>query len=491
MTCFLNQIGNNINISTYTKILLMKFLKFLFFSLFLIPTTYASHNMAGAITYKHISGFTYEVTITTYTENSGLFPQSGPTELEINWGDGNTGIILRDSFRSIINTSIQENKYSSLHTYSSAGTYTVSMTDPNRNDNILNIYNGASINIEFHIESTIAVSPDSNFINNSVDYLAPPILYAEVNKPFTYNLTTSDPDGDVLTYELVTPKEGHQTDINTYFIPDSSAINIINGELTWNSPQTIGNYVFSVMVREYRNGTFVGATLVDFQLIVGPAITNGFFVGYTPWDTDSNGNLSFTVSPNDSINLTLNYIDSTTNKSSTTIDLLVYSEALSKGATASSQTISPYEKVETFTWVPNASHLRCAPYIVTFRGATYFSESISKDLTVMIWVRDQSNTNACNQEVWQVTPTNKIQQDASVTIFPNPFGEQITLAIPESIIQEDLQFVLWNSLGQQIRIENIQETKQTIELKTLNKGYYFYQLLGKDGLISSGKLIRE
>ncbi|MCH2044080.1 MAG: T9SS type A sorting domain-containing protein [Saprospiraceae bacterium] len=469
----------------------MKFLKFLFFSLFLIPSTYATHNMAGMITYKHISGFTYEVTITTYTETSGSSLSADRYELEIHWGDGNSEIIERDSFRSIINTSIQENKYTSLHTYSSTGTYTVSMTDPNRNESIINIYGGISENTPFHIESTIAISPNSSFSNSSVDYLAPPILYTEVNEPFSYNLSASDPDGDVLTYELVTPKEGLLTDISTYIIPDSSAINIINGEFTWNSPQAVGNYAFSVMVREYRNGIFVGATLVDFQLIVGPAITNGLFVGYTPWDTDSNGNLSFTVSPNDSVNLTLSYIDSNTNKSTATIDLFTYSETLSKGATASSQTISLYEEVETFTWVPNTSHLRCAPYIVTFRGVTYFNESISKDLTVMIWVRDQSNTNACNQEVWQVTPTNKIQQDASVTIFPNPFDKQITLAIPESIIQEELQFVLWNSLGQQIRIENIQKTNQTIELKTLNKGYYFYQLLAKDGLISSGKLIHE
>ena len=49
----------------------------------------ASHNKAGEITYRLISGLTYEITLVTYTENGN--PQSIQADrpvVKINWGDG-------------------------------------------------------------------------------------------------------------------------------------------------------------------------------------------------------------------------------------------------------------------------------------------------------------------------------------------------------------------------------------------------------------------
>ena len=43
------------------------------FALVLLPLgVHATHNRAGEITYEHISGFTYKITITTYTEESAV-----------------------------------------------------------------------------------------------------------------------------------------------------------------------------------------------------------------------------------------------------------------------------------------------------------------------------------------------------------------------------------------------------------------------------------
>jgi len=46
--------------------------------------SFATHNRAGEITFNHISGLTYEITVITYTKGSS--PADRP-KLEIKWGD--------------------------------------------------------------------------------------------------------------------------------------------------------------------------------------------------------------------------------------------------------------------------------------------------------------------------------------------------------------------------------------------------------------------
>ena len=55
---------------------------FLFY--FLLFSLHATHQRAGEITYKHISGLTYEFKLVTYTYTPS--PADRP-ELEIVWGD--------------------------------------------------------------------------------------------------------------------------------------------------------------------------------------------------------------------------------------------------------------------------------------------------------------------------------------------------------------------------------------------------------------------
>ena len=60
--------------------------------LFFAQNVFATHNRAGEITYKHLAGNLYEVTITTYTKISA--PADRP-ELEIFWGDLTSDTIPR------------------------------------------------------------------------------------------------------------------------------------------------------------------------------------------------------------------------------------------------------------------------------------------------------------------------------------------------------------------------------------------------------------
>mgnify|MGYP000489423196 CR=1 FL=1 len=57
-----------------------------FFSLLLFSAeTFATHNLAGDITYRHISGLTYEITVTIFADGSQ--PAFARKDIQIDWGD--------------------------------------------------------------------------------------------------------------------------------------------------------------------------------------------------------------------------------------------------------------------------------------------------------------------------------------------------------------------------------------------------------------------
>ena len=109
--------------------------------------SYATHQRAGYITYRHLIGMTYEVTIVTYTYTPS--PADRP-KLEISWGDGSSEEIERIE-KVDLPDEISRNTYVGQHTYTSPSTYTLSVEDKNRNGGVLNIPN--SVNVAFYIET--------------------------------------------------------------------------------------------------------------------------------------------------------------------------------------------------------------------------------------------------------------------------------------------------------------------------------------------------
>lgn len=104
---------------------------------------FCTHNRAGEITYKHVSGLSYEFTITTYTKVSGLSGDADRQRLGISWGDGTFDSLSRTS-EIFLDADIKQNKYIGIHTYSAPFTYVVGVSDPNRIDNIINISNSVN-----------------------------------------------------------------------------------------------------------------------------------------------------------------------------------------------------------------------------------------------------------------------------------------------------------------------------------------------------------
>ncbi len=240
------------------------------FVVLLSLNSFATHERAGEITYKHINGLTYEATIVTYTYSPS--PADRP-ELEIKWGDGTYSILPRNSYIDLTPV-IRKNIYIGQHTYAGAATYIISMEDPNRNYGVINIPN--SVNIPFYVETKLVINPFLG-INNSVQLLNPPLDYGCVNKLYVHNPAAYDPDGDSLSYKLTICKGFNGQNIPGYTFPQASSsfhIDNISGDLVWDSPIQQGEYNVAFIVEEWRSGQLIGFVVRDMQILIDACSNN-------------------------------------------------------------------------------------------------------------------------------------------------------------------------------------------------------------------------
>lgn len=227
----------------------------------------ATHQRAAEITYKHVDGLTYAFTLTSYTYTPS--PANAYRDyLTIDWGDGTTSEIPRVEIDELPDD-ISYNRYEGKHTFPGPASYIISCEDPNRNGGILNIPN--SINVPLFIYSELVISPFIGGYNNSPVLLLPPIDNACVEQPFYHNPGAYDPDGDSLSYRLVTCYGAMGLPIPGYTLPpatNSLTLDSITGDLVWDSPPYQGEYNIAILIEEWREGVKIGSVLRDMQIIV-------------------------------------------------------------------------------------------------------------------------------------------------------------------------------------------------------------------------------
>jgi gliding motility-associated-like protein len=343
---------------------------------------FSTHNRAGEITYTHVSGFTYEFTITTYTKVSGLSGDADRQRLGIAWGDGTFDSLSRNS-EVFLDADIKQNKYIGSHTYPGPFTYVVGVTDPNRIDNIININN--SVNTLFYLEDTIRIL-DPNIIgyNNSPQLLNPPIEYGNVGQVFTHNPNAFDPDGDSLAFFIMAPLQGSGLPVSGYSPPNQIApgpdnqisINQQTGELTWDAPQRAGIYNIVIIIYEYRNGVFIGTVIRDLQIIVDatnnspPVLNVPLQICKVIGDT-----ILFTATASDP-----NLTDKVTLRANGAPFIVSSPATFTVGAPA-----NPVSG--TFRWNTNCEHLLKNDYLVVFNAVDNFQSpplTASKTLSITL-----------------------------------------------------------------------------------------------------------
>ncbi|MGV3639696.1 MAG: gliding motility-associated C-terminal domain-containing protein, partial [Adhaeribacter sp.] len=160
-----------------------------------------------------------------------------------------------------------------------------------RNNVISNIVQPQNAGQVFYLEFPPVRLLNQPFINSSPALFPPLSDYACLNDLFYYDFGGSDPDGDSLVYEMVTPLNGNTSaqmplpiaPLPAPYIPVSwtaglgaqnqipgnptVAIDRQTGRLTLR-PTRLGLFVFGVRCAEYRNKVKIGEVRRDFQLMV-------------------------------------------------------------------------------------------------------------------------------------------------------------------------------------------------------------------------------
>ena len=107
--------------------------------IFIFNFSYATHQRAAEITYRHLQGLTFEFTITMYTRTSSPADDTR-TYMPIIWGDETSSELERIEWYEIPGVKdISYNLYRGTHTFPAPGSYTMSVEDPNRNGGVVNI----------------------------------------------------------------------------------------------------------------------------------------------------------------------------------------------------------------------------------------------------------------------------------------------------------------------------------------------------------------
>ncbi len=237
----------------------------------------ATHNRAGEIIVEQVgecgSSLTVRATIVTYTEAAS---DADRDTLTICWDDGTCERVLRTS-ELFLEDGIKRNFYVAEHTYNGFGTYFISMTDPNRVANILNVNFPNSVNIPFSIFTIFTLAnPTIGGCNASPRLETPPLDDACVGEIWTHNPGAFDPDGDSLVFEFTVPLEDVRTPVPNYRFPDQISpgpsnnltIDRNTGQITWQTPIQAGAYNLAFLVISYRNGFPIDTMIRDMQIFV-------------------------------------------------------------------------------------------------------------------------------------------------------------------------------------------------------------------------------
>ncbi|MFH1005642.1 MAG: gliding motility-associated C-terminal domain-containing protein [Bacteroidota bacterium] len=408
-------------------------------------SVFACHQRAGEITYRCLGGYTYEITVVTYT--IPLMPDA-PVDrcsLTVCFGTGDSAIVCRSNVDQLYPTAtadpgnhtckgntldcpnaalgewsifpsalkMKKNVYKVVYTYPGPGYYCISMTDPDRDFSIVNIPD----HIAFTLQDTLLINP---FLspNNSPVFTILPFDRACQGQYFVLNPGAVDPDKDSLSYNLCVSFKEITTPIEDYFIPSGVSVNPITGDFIWNVPPSVfktppcDRYNFAMDIREWKLNLYNGKRYLagvvhrDIQVIVcncqnvPPVISN-----VNDTCIEANTALTSTIIATDTGN---NMIQSftATGYPFSTIPSAIF--------TSNAPTNSPCTGI--FTWIPSCNQVRKNPYIVTLKATddgTPDDVTLTNYKTFFITVVSPAPKNLsaipqCNDMLlkWDIAPCN-------------------------------------------------------------------------------------
>ena len=265
----------------------------------------ATHIVGGELNYKYLGSNNYEIRMTIYRDACvGLVGFDDPGSLGVfnssnvlvfqkfmtPRDSGDVPPILYDPCTDVPTSFCYKycHYVDTINLPPLAGGYQLVYQRCCRNQNIINLINPQSVGATYtaYVPGPEVVGINSNPVFKNI---VPPFVCA--NKPFYFDNSALDQDGDSLVYELFTPFDGAsvaapmpQPPNNPPYAlvpwqPPYSTLDMLGGTaMTVNSstglvtavPNMLGYFVVGLKVKEYRSGVFLSETRRDYQIIVKP-----------------------------------------------------------------------------------------------------------------------------------------------------------------------------------------------------------------------------
>lgn len=274
----------------------------LFWSLILLsPTAYSSHIVGGEIYYDYLGNNQYRVFLAIYRDCAstgaqydsplvlGIFDSNNNpvTEVSIPFPGSNVLPIVFTNPCVTAPSGICTERaiYTTVITLPpSPGGYTLAYQRCCRGPNVTNLVNPDDTGLT--LSTRIPGTPNNNYIDSSPRFSNYPPLVICNNENLVFDHSATDPDGDSLSYMLITPYAGANS-INPLPSPvpsppyglviwngsnnqnaplgpgSTTTINPVTGQLFVDANLT-GLYVVGIRVTEWRNGVIIGQTTRDF-----------------------------------------------------------------------------------------------------------------------------------------------------------------------------------------------------------------------------------
>ncbi len=338
----------------------------------------ASHAMGADITYRCLGNNQYEVTMSFYRDCSGI-PAPLTMDLQIDNTCGFNAITiflnptpgsptqispLCPSALSTCNggsfTGIEEWIYTGIVTLPApCASWTFSHSESARNAAITTTTGfGDNLFVYSNLNNLNGLCDDSPTFSNR------PVPFACVGQRFCFNHGAFDLQGDSLSYQIITPRNGPTAaDTVTYISPYTASQPVLSSPPMSFNPAT-GDFcmtptladvtILAILVNQYRNGVLIGQVERDIQLTVLPC--NNIL----PSATGINGNPSFSTSvcAGNQLCFSIRTVDpNVTNTTTITWDNSI--------PNATFTTYGGQRDSARFCWTPTAADISNTPYCFT------------------------------------------------------------------------------------------------------------------------------
>lgn len=350
----------------------MKKVTLLFIVLFCFQISKASHLNGGQISYEHVSGNNYIVKLHLLSSCNGIILNSFPL-----------AAISASSNQNIADTLVLKSTIYSGQTCQFVGPCDLIMSEYEAMVSLPNVaadwkfatsvnarnfsqsFNSGALYLEATLDNTIQTPNNTARVPSFK-----PLTFHQLNVLQNIDLNVVDPDGDSLSYSLISARGGFVTaPVPLSYLNSLSAtqplnsltpitLNPTSGVLSF-TPSVTGQYVFAIQIDEYRSGNLIASSVYDSEVVIVQDTTisnlNPTIVGANPQNV-----VTVNACPNSPLNINLNTADMNVSDST----FIAWDSSI----VGANFTITPgLNENGLFTWSPDTSHVRPAPYLVSFR----------------------------------------------------------------------------------------------------------------------------